>query len=380
MAPDEYIQARKSAKKSEDYHVIVDEFPYYPSLRAHPDDSNSIRKVVAILLNFTPSSELEISPVKGGNTNTLYFVSNLKRSPGKLLVRLFGGDGLIDRDVETATYAALARQSLALPYYGRFANGRLEGWYNGSCLVESEMPTYALQIAQSTAKLHVQFQIPASLKPFHDPTRKPTMWQQLENWMQAALKATYSVEKDQERVVALNVPALEDELEFLRAKVVPNNATVGFCHNDLLAANIMKDASQKNIRLIDFEYGGMNYWSYDIANHFNEFCGGTDESATPDYTKFPSSELQRNFVVEYLNVRNALASSNGDATPSESQIQQLLWEVKGFVLANHLVWGLWAVNQAATEGCESFDYLQYAKCRIERYFHEKETWTTVGTL
>ena len=36
--------------------------------------------------------------------------------------------GMIDRDLETATYCALAESGIAPPYYGRFANGRIEGW------------------------------------------------------------------------------------------------------------------------------------------------------------------------------------------------------------------------------------------------------------
>ncbi len=29
------------------------------------------------------------------------------------------------------------------------------------------------------------------------------------------------------------------------------------------------------LKLIDFEYGGPNYRAFDIANHFNEWAGGT---------------------------------------------------------------------------------------------------------
>ena len=107
----------------------------------------------------------------------------------------------------------------------------------------------------------------------------------------------------------------------------------------------------------------------DIANHFNEFAGGTSGNATPDYSQFPSSELQVAFVSQYLTTMH-------QSPPTQPQIDALLKEIKGFVLANHLVWGLWGVNQSATEGCEEFDYLQYGKCRIERYFEDKKAWDT----
>ena len=44
----------------------------------------------------------------------------------------------------------------------------------------------------------------------------------------------------------------------LRAGVKPDWAIV-FCHNDLLAANILEDPGTGDLKLIDFEYGGANY-------------------------------------------------------------------------------------------------------------------------
>jgi hypothetical protein len=54
-------------------------------------------------------------------------LSNLLRLlPDSILLRVFGGHGMIDRDVENSTYAALDHAGLAPKYYGRFANGRIE--------------------------------------------------------------------------------------------------------------------------------------------------------------------------------------------------------------------------------------------------------------
>jgi ethanolamine kinase len=56
----------------------------------------------------------------------------------------------------------------------------------------------------------------------------------------------------------------------------------------------------------------------------------------------------------------------------EEDIQSLLKEVQKICLVNHLFWGLWAVNQAAIEGTESFDCLAYGINRFNRYFEIKE--------
>jgi len=189
------------------------------------------------------------------------------------------------------------------------------------------------------------------------------------------------------------------------------NAGIGFCHNDLLASNIMmrtsisKSKSNCNdndhgndndndndndrpileeLHFIDFEYGGINYFAYDIANHFNEYAGGTaeEDDSTPDYSRCPSQDHKRIFfeayVDEYNNLQQQQQQQQQQPTPAPTPaltltVDHLEASVDGFSLANHLVWGLWGVLQAATEGCEDgLDYLHYAKCRFERYRHDKE--------
>jgi ethanolamine kinase len=133
------------------------------------------------------------------------------------------------------------------------------------------------------------------------------------------------------------------------------------------------------LQLIDFEYGGINYLSYDIANHFNEFAGGTSpqDNATPNYALFPTQALQRCFCRAYLQETLKFLKRTVSDKEMEIQIDELMKEIQGFVLANHLVWGLWGIVQAIAEGCDEFDYIHYGSCRIRRYFYEKERYTTV---
>jgi thiamine kinase-like enzyme len=141
--------------------------------------------------------------------------------------------------------------------------------------------------------------------------------------------------------------------------VVPSNAEVVFCHNDVLAANILK-LNNGGIQLIDFEYGGINFRGFDIANHFNEYAGGTD-TGIPNYDWAPTPQQQEDFVKEYVK-----------ASSSDLEVEEMLEQVRAFVMVNHLYWGLWAVNQASTEGCKDFDYLLYASNRMNQYFKCKE--------
>jgi ethanolamine kinase len=400
MSPKEFMKARdETSSSSSDPNknnnnnnkykkVIVDGRPYLPYLSAQADDSNSIKDVVIRILGLpsTTSSrdQLFISVVTGGNTNRLLCVSGISEIksttfpflPDAVLVRIFGAVGLIDRDVETSTYAALAQQGLALQYYGRFENGRVEEWSDWKPLEEKDLlkPDISSYIAIQLARFHTQFNIPKHLFEYHNPqTQTPTMWTQLHGWYQTARKGSYQNDCDTQRVLQLQLEQLDDELDWLRAEVISSTAKIGFCHNDLLASNIL---STVPLQLIDFEYGGINYLSYDIANHFNEFAGGTApvDNATPDYTKFPSKELQRHFCRSYLQETMSYHKKTLSEKEMEAQIDHLMQEIQGFVLANHLVWGLWGIIQAITEGCNDFDYIHYGSCRIQRYFYEKERY------
>jgi ethanolamine kinase len=372
MAPSDYTTARNNPQET---RVTVDGKPYLPFLSTDSNNLDTVKKVVAEIFVLPSWEHFQVQPVTGGITNTLFKVSGLKEQsdqtdvPDAVLVRIFGGEGMIDRDIETSTYATLAEQGIALGYYGRFENGRLEEWCDHMHSLEvKEMGVSDISkgIAKSVAAMHANFTIPSGLKKHHDPSSPPTLWTQLTGWLDKALDSQFQNDHDTKRAQDLELSKLKEEIDWLKTSVISPDCKVGFCHNDLLAANIMWDKNTKDIQLIDFEYGGINYLSYDIANHFNEFAGGTEGDATPDYGLFPSPALQRDFVTEYLT-----ATTHG-TEPSSEKIDALLTEIKGFVLANHLVWGLWGVNQAATEGCVEFDYLKYGSYRIQRYYNDKK--------
>jgi ethanolamine kinase len=435
MAPSDYIQARQ---KTDEPVATVDEQPYLPFLEMDPNDHDSIKTVVAEILKASLGDGVEqdtsnwtVQVVLGGITNKLLQVSGLTAKPANartgtnannnsVLVRVFGGHGLIDRDVETSTFAALARQTMAVAYLGRFANGRLEDWCEGmKALGVHQMGAEVCvqPIARALGRIHSQFEIPEALREHHDPDQPPTLWTQLDSWWNQANTKTATIDENNnnnndnnkcnnnnnnnnnnnytQRAAALELEKIGPEISWLRTKVIGETTefknTVGFCHNDLLAANILYQQNEDNdngalsvsvsvsVQLIDFEYGGMNYWSYDIANHFNEYAGGTtpEDNGLADYSLFPDSQVQRQFVTEYLKTVNNNNNNNNNKSANsiivtDRQVDDLLQEIRGFVLANHLVWGLWAVNQAASEGCDEFDYLQYAECRLGQYWIDKK--------
>ena len=319
-----------------------------------------------------------VEVVTGGITNKLKKVSY---GDDKLavLVRLFGAEGMIDRDEEDPLFEAICAALGEPRYYGRFKNGRVEGWLDGCRplnLDDMSDPKFSPNIAAKMARLHKFDGIPAQFKEKYSA---PGMWSQLDAWYAEATepRTAETINKNPINATALaslNLVQAKTELEALRA-AIPANVPVGFCHNDLLCGNIMVNEGTGAITLIDFEYGGTNFRGFDIANHFNEWAGGTDDApdgsypgykpGVSDYSRFPSAQQQRVFCEAYLT------ELEGGATPSEGAVVALLEESGQFVLVNHWYWGLWAVNQARDEGCDEFPYLTYAKSRIDEYYKKK---------
>lgn len=386
MAPKDFIEARNNNQVT-----IVDGKPYYPSLSVDVDqDASVLSAALTILLHGSSLSDestkklqdlLTLKKVTGGITNSLFQISGFVQDDNVVpfdfnscLVRVFGAEGMIDRDIETCAFAHLANAGIAPQYLGRGSNFRVEGWldrYSPLGVMDLQQRANSEKVAAQMAKLH-SFHVPDELREWHDET-KPAVWDQLYAWLQQAKDiTTYKTQGDDARAKRLiNLDTMEKELNWVKDNVVPADASVAFCHNDALAANIMKHDETGEVRLIDFEYGGINFVGFDIANHFNEYAGGTDKkNGEPDYSLFPDEIRQKGFITTYVQARRNLGKES--ELSEEDEVTMLLDEVKGFVLVNHLYWGLWAVNQAANEGTESFDYIAFSHHRFQQYLVEKE--------
>jgi ethanolamine kinase len=401
MSPQAYIQAREQIID----WIEVDGRPYLPFQSVNTSDIDSVRKAATRIFVGEASWKekfsteklqgLAVEPVLGGNTNMLFRVtglrsvligindsdsdSNLSILPDSCLVRVFGGEGMIDRDEENCVFAALAKANLSPPYWGRFANGRVEGWMERMRplnVPELSDPVISIGIAEATARMHTAFHMPQKVQDYLSATsangssQEASMWPQLKGWLQQAIASTFKTENDSERADELKLPQLQEEIQWLKESVIPANTATVFCHNDLLNGNILYDDDAQLIQLIDFEYGGLNYQAFDIANHFNEFAGGTDTSV-PRYELFPNPEQQSLFITAYLETATG-------QVPTDLEVENMTRQVHSFILANHVYWALWAVIQAAIEGCDDFDYLTYGTHRLRRYRVCKDEWLAVN--
>lgn len=320
--PSQLIYVSTSAKpKLRSYHTLT--IPTHPS-DLFRDHVLKLAKDSHLISPTQDLSEIQWVECKEGLTNQLFLVIT---STTKFLVRLYGQhtDRFIDRQEEMANFHFLASHGLAPPLYASFANGLLYGYIPGSACTPNDFPPLSQAIATHLRSWH-QLPIP----PHSESKLFPTM----EKWL---------------NLLKPSVPlALFNQLSSALTELqrrLPQSRLV-FSHNDLLSGNILK-LKDGSVRFIDYEYGGIGYAAFDIANHFCEWAG-----FECDWSKFPTPEQQRQFLRTYL---------------ATSHVESMYQEVQKYFLASHLFWCLWGYLQSITEKTIDFDYAAYAQRRWKGY-------------
>jgi thiamine kinase-like enzyme len=205
----------------------------------HDDDSGG--GIAAVMLN---EGNVTITPITGGLTNALYKVdytlqqqqqqrcSNDNGVPAttqsSVLVRIFGADGIINRDIETNTFAILCNTTAGgtgttsnknnklvhpkLDILGRFANGRVETYIPNMrpatvqdlvCDIHVEKSTTSemeedgqqspqlllgLEVVRQMARLHhglttTMTTSSASSSLQQEQHQQPTLWKVINSWI-----------------------------------------------------------------------------------------------------------------------------------------------------------------------------------------------------
>ncbi|XP_025830734.1 ethanolamine kinase-like isoform X2 [Agrilus planipennis] len=285
-----------------------------------------------------------------------------EKEENSVLVRVYGHktDLLIDRKAETRNIKLLNREGLAPSLYATFSNGLAYEFVPGCTLNCNSVgqPTTYKMVARHLAKLH------KVREGVNNGEHAPILWDKLTNFLNL-VPHKFSDPVKQERYESLVLPKeqLRKEIEYLKENLTQINSPVVFCHNDLLLGNVICTDDESSVVFIDYEYAAYNYQAFDIGNHFNEFVG--IEPDTIDYSKYPSKELQYDWLKTYL-----LEFKNTDSVKDED-IYKLYIQVNKFSLTSHLFWGIWALIQAEHSYID-FDFIKYGAIRINEYLAKKE--------
>lgn len=242
---------------------------------------------------------------------------------------------------------ALQEDGLAPPLHCRFINGFVYGYVPGIPLKSAQLSSEKLfpLIARKISLWHHVDCVPG------DPV--PRLFKTLRKWFKNIPKEYTNPEVESKFHSSIDLAYLQSELAALECHVKSLNCPVTFCHNDLLAPNIIYNPEKSDVTFIDYEYGSFNYRSFDIANHFCEY-GGFE----CDYSLYPDENFQREWIKSYL-----MAS---DEDFSDESISIILKEVEIFTLAALFYWGLWALVQAEISDIH-FDYMEYAILRFNEF-------------
>ncbi|EGD83116.1 hypothetical protein PTSG_12075 [Salpingoeca rosetta] len=269
------------------------------------------------------------------------------------LIRIYGSatEMFIDRKQEMLNHKRLHAIGRAQPIFAVLKNGYAYGYCPGrpASLSDFSSPAISSHIAKSLGEIHRRVHVPA-----HE---KPRMFSQIRSWLDNVPESYSTAEKTARLRKHVDMASLRKTLAHLEDVVCARDPETCFCHNDLLCHNVIiaHDSKGTDVQFIDYEYGGVNYCAYDIANHFNEFAGLDVE--TIDYSRCPGEDFRRQWVTAYLHARD------DDAT--ETHVNRLLKDISIFTHVSHLYWGAWALVQAAVSEID-FDYLSYALVRLDQ--------------
>jgi len=340
-----------------------------------------------ICINYVPgwsglsNDDITLNRITGGLTNVLTRASISEQLASKLgpdvlsevLVRHFGQDTetFFDRKLEGIIFEACAVSGVGPKLIAKFEGGRIEGYLNARTLDFNECSKYILPIASKLAEIHHM--------EIKELPKEPCVFQNLENWLGAASKVSFGEDQPSKRALLAKVDfgRLASEVNNLKQWLLPLNSPVLFCHNDFLAANIMVDDMDK-LHAIDFEYGGYNFRSFDIANHFCEWVVDYTKTEYPKFElkpqNYPTESQHREFLSSYLRKYKQLDGED-DPQITEDDINILQKEVDHFFPVPHLMWALWGIVQAGSSTID-FGYLEFTVERIEQYFLLKENLVT----
>ncbi|EFC50367.1 predicted protein, partial [Naegleria gruberi] len=312
-------------------------------------------------------SEVKIKRLTGGITNRIYKVDVNDK---QVLCRINGlcTEKIIDRDVELFHMQEMHKHGQGPQVYCVFKNGYVYDFIVGECTSTAElMADKAEKIAEKLANWH-KMQIDKE-------DRAPVLWKLINKWLDNTKAFEWSGEK-KVNFEKCRFDMVVEQCERLQKEIFaskPNTVldpkdlnqvldlfSIGFCHNDLLALNVLYNKDDDSVHFIDYEYCGYSFRAFDIGNHFDEYAG-----FSLDKKDYPSTEIQTKFIRKYLETLYEGPPSD----ISDHHVEKFRNGVTLFACIGHLYWGVWAISQAYYSDID-FDYLQYAKGRFDWYFEE----------
>lgn len=328
----------------------------------------------------------------------MFFVScPSSRCVPTLLLRIYGvsTDSLISRPRELNILHILSSQyNIGPVIYGTFTNGRIEEYFDSIALTPRDIreKTISRWIGARMAELH-SVKISAVEGPLAITSQEGKSWEigvkrNIKAWLPLAAEVLVHPNMKEEDAAALDLDAFRQKWSRYMRWISHTEKVEGcsrrvFAHNDAQCGNLLRltrglpegTPEHRQIVVVDFEYAAPNPLAFDIVNHFHEWTADYHSSAPHVLhpSRYPTPEERRNFYEAYL----AHVDSASCGVVSAASLAQLERQVRIWSPASHAMWAVWGIVQAkdnlerGTGECE-FDYLGYAKCRMQAFSRELE--------
>lgn len=274
-------------------------------------------------------------------------------------------------------------------------------------------PKFARAIGMAMARLHKR-NVPNGILAYDKETSKKSggeIWDQIDKWLELVQSRSDDI---QMRDAVDIVKSISEQRDWLKLELNPTSPQkveikniseisveglaeqfcreVVFTHMDCQSLNILTpevdnaiefldaegqtevNSPMATIFLIDFEYAALNRRAVDLANTFCEHCDMNHLAADYD-NQYPSKEQQNLFVRAYIKDLDHGIERTLNQRSRKGETSTVVWndfldavrtEIGKHALLSHLLWSTWAISQISLSTIE-FDYLTYAKLRIEGY-------------
>jgi len=330
----------------------------------------SIEEVAPIIRQVRPewnSDNVRRTLFSEGLTNSLgAYYQDAIEDEDTIVIRINGAAPFLDRQKELVTFDRLAKADVCEPLVASFTNGIVMKRIKGSTLTKSNVSNkqIALSTAHEIAKMHLNVQLNRKdiVKMIFLTNQKVThqRFKKITAAFISHIPKHFSKQSIQNRCKELNLPSrreLKLELDKTNRFFAKQSSPLVICHNDLHLKNLLYDHENDVIKIIDYEYLSPNPAAYDLANHFNEYAGCTNVN----YANVPCETYQKWWLSEYLTV------FYGAEKVTDELVQEWFVSVQYMQPLSHLLWGCWSMAKAEL-GDIHFDYIAYAKLRLDQYF------------
>ncbi|CAG2117578.1 unnamed protein product, partial [Medioppia subpectinata] len=293
------------------------------------------------------ADQLSVSRISGGFTNLTFRCSltggaePVADEPRDVFVRFYGPKWIPETEADERLSDVIvnllaSEHDLGPKIYGIFSDGMIGQYIHSHhmSLDDQKNPQLIREFARKLAKYH-------SLRV---PTSRDTLdWHRrtFEDFYNRAHKVTPGLDQMLREVNANNFldNDLREENQWLHRCIDAIGSPTVFSHNDIFAGNILvnnqiREGSDTNVTLIDFEYSCYLQRGFDLGFFVNEF-GRTANWADRQKLPLPDDQWIRELLGHYLDESVRIHGQEYAQKP-ENQMDYLLREVKFFALVEDM--------------------------------------------